>query len=51
MNKKIVFDDFVLLWNGSFYEIKERDPIKRLFLDMRHKQTMIQLNRRLIDMN
>ncbi|MFO8077758.1 MAG: hypothetical protein R6U21_03850 [Thermoplasmatota archaeon] len=51
MNKKLVIDDFVLFWNGSFYEIKERDPVNRLFLDMRHKQTMIQLSRYFIDMN
>ncbi len=51
MKKKIVFDDFIVLWNGYFYEIKERDPVKRLFLDIRHKQTMIQLNRQFIDMN
>jgi len=50
MNKKMVIDDFVLLWNGSFYEIKERDPVKRLFIDIRHKQTLIQLNRHFIDM-
>ena len=51
MKKKIVLDDIVFLWNGSFYEMKERDPVNRLFLDIKHKQTLIQLNRYLIDMN
>jgi len=49
MKQRIVFGNFVFHWNGSFYEISEIDPVQRVFLDMRHRLSLLEIKRYLID--
>jgi len=49
MKQRVVFGDFCFHWNGSFYEMSERDPVKRVFLDMRHRLSLLEIKRYLID--
>lgn len=50
MKTKITVNNHIFQWNGFFYETKEIDPVKRVFLDLRHRQTLIQLKKHFIDM-
>ncbi len=49
MKTIVTVGNLIFQWNGLFYEMKVNDPARKLFLDMRHRQTMIQLNRHFID--